>query len=204
MGREIELKIPLTEDQYNNILKNVISVAEKGKCNLSSAPEVLVYDGNTTLVTKNDANYSRYKTREERIANNEPTVIRIREEAIGNDRHGYFTIKRKTFRNGMEINEENETSVEHPEVILQLLEEAGYSCWFRKMKTAYSCYCSFKDLEFHVELVKVNGLPYLEIEVTSEDQEASIVTASLETLVAKFGLDPAKKDSRPWIEIVNS
>ncbi len=202
MGREIELKISVSEEQYKNIFENVICVAAKGKFNLPAAPEVLIHDGNTTLVTKSDENYSRFNSREERSANGEPSVIRIREETEGDKRRAYFTLKRKTFRDGMEINEENETAIEQPDVIRQLLEVAGYKCWFKKVKTAYSCYCTFADLEFHLELVQVNNLPYAEIEVTSEDQEASVVTASLEALVVKLGLDLQKKDARSWVEII--
>jgi len=196
MGREIELKIKLTEQQYEDFFTQVIS---KG---VSPSAKITVSRCNTTLVTKSDENYSRYNSREERKANNEPSVIRIREEAEGDLKRAYFTLKRKTYRDGTEINEENETAVEQPEVIRQLLEVAGYKCWFKKVKTAYSCYCSYENLDFHVELVKVNNLPYLEIEVTSEEEKPEVVQKKLDMLVVQLGFSLENKDPRSWVEIV--
>lgn len=205
MGREIELKIKLTEEQYKIFFEQVITKAALPTATApSSAFEqgaVKFYKGNTVLVTKTDENYSRYNTREERKANGEPNVIRIREESEGDLHRAYFTIKRKTFRDGTEINEENETAVEQPQVIRQLLEVAGYKCWFKKVKTAYSCYCEYADLEFHAELVKVNNLPYLEIEVTSEEEASEVVKEKLEKLIEELGFDLEKKDPRSWVEI---
>lgn len=206
MGREIELKIKLTEEQYKVFFEQVITKAALPTATApSSAFEqgaVKFYKGNTVLVTKTDENYSRYNSREERKASGEPSVIRIREESEGDLQRAFFTLKRKTFRDGMEINEENETAIEQPEVIRQLLEVAGYKCWFKKVKTAYSCYCEYADLEFHAELVKVNDLPYLEIEVTSEKESPEVVTEKLEKLVIELGFDLEKKDNRSWVEIV--
>lgn len=205
MGREIELKIKLTEEQYKVFFEQVITKAALPTATApSSAFEqgaVKFYKGNTVLVTKTDENYSRYNSREERKASGEPSVIRIREESEGDLQRAFFTLKRKTFRDGMEINEENETAIEQPQVIRQLLEVAGYKCWFKKVKTAYSCYCNYADLEFHTELVKVNDLPYLEIEVTSEKESPEVVTEKLEKLVIELGFDLEKKDPRSWVEI---
>ena len=58
MGKEIEIKIPLTDSEYDKIFEEIRGRAEHLK--------------------KSDEYYSKYDSREERIKNNEPPVIRIR------------------------------------------------------------------------------------------------------------------------------
>ena len=83
MGREIEIKIPLTDDQYDKIF-SVITGAES-----LSGLEVLGQPGH---LLKSDIYFSRYNTREESKAAGEPQVIRIRSEA-GAEKKAFFCIK---------------------------------------------------------------------------------------------------------------
>lgn len=195
---EIELKIPLTQNEYDRLYKELYGkeCTVAGINRTSREPDEIV---------KRDENYTRYATREEQKANNEPGVIRIRTQTAGSCEKSYFTIKRKSVENGIEVNKENETFVEDAEVIRELLREAGYHCWFSKEKRGYSCYCTIKNFEnfnFHIELEKVNSLPYIEIEVTLENPDSDAVKKGLEELVKLLGLDINKRDSRSWRKII--
>ena len=196
MGREIEIKIPLTDDQYDKIF-SVITGAEA-----LSGLEVL---GQPEHLLKSDIYFSRYNTREESKAAGEPQVIRIRSEA-GAEKKAFFCIKRKTIENGIELNREDETFVENPEVIRDLLLFSGYHQFFEKNKDSYGVHCQSVVLpgcDFHLELEKVNGLKYIEVEVTDGTDAADAVRGALEKFMELFGLDTSKRDHRSWMEIIN-
>ena len=191
MAREIEIKIPLTDDEYKSIYDTIYSKS------------------NVEHLLKNDVYYSRYNTHEERVKNGEPRVIRIRNEQnlSTNEKKSYFCIKYKTIENGIEINSENETFVQDETVIDKLLKVSGYSTYFDKKKDALSAYCRSplnEAIEFHLELEIVNGLKYVEIEVTESELPADEVSHALEGLVTHLGLDASKRDSRSWMEIINN
>ena len=191
MAREIEIKIPLTDDEYKSIYDTIYSKS------------------NVEHLLKNDVYYSRYNTHEERVKNGEPRVIRIRSEQnlSTNEKKSYFCIKYKTIENGIEINSENETFVQDENVIDTLLKVSGYSTYFDKKKDALSAYCRSPlndSIEFHLELEIVNGLKYVEIEVTESELPADEVSHALEGLVIHLGLDASKRDSRSWMEIINN
>ena len=200
MGREIEIKIPLTDEQYDKIF-SVITGAE-----LLTGVKVL---GQPEHLIKSDIYFSRYNTREESKAAGEPQVIRIRSEvAAGNktNERSFFCIKRKTIENGIEFNREDETFVEKPEIIRDLLLFSGYHQFFEKNKDAYGVHCQSVVLpgcDFHLELEKVNGLKYIEVEVTDGADAADDVRAALEKFMEQFGLDTSKRDKRSWMEIIN-
>lgn len=224
MGREIEIKLPLTDAQYEKIY-SVISGREK-------LARVELCDGGNFLcglehIIKTDTYFSRYETREESKAAGEPQVIRLRSEmyevANDGDRFGcpppkaFFCIKRKSIENGIELNREDETYVDKPEVVRDLLLISGYHQFFEKNKDSFSIYCKSDVLpgcEFHLELEKVNGLKYLEVEVTDEAEvegqskrlvlPANSVRAGLEKFVELFGLDASKRDGRSWMEILEA
>ena len=194
MGREIELKIPLTDSQYAYIF-SVIYGKEKIQGFFFDASRI-------SKIEKKDEYYSRYSTREESRKNGEPQVIRIRCE---NDSKAFFCIKRKVIENGIELNSENETFVENAEVIRDFLMLSGYSKFFEKQKNAISSYCSAPGLlnsVFHLELEIVNNLKYMEVEVTEETEAADKVRKALEKFVIAFGLEPSSKDSRSWMQIL--
>ena len=63
---------------------------------------------------------------------------------------------------------------------------------------------NIRPLEFHLELELVNGLPYIEIEYTKEDEPAENVRIALDNLIERLSLDKSKKDSRSWVQIIKN
>ena len=213
MGREIEIKIPLSDSQYASIKDFIL-----GKAKLS---DLKVASDKVEHIQKKDEYYSRYQSRQESKAAGEPQVIRIRNELyspLGKsfvstaDSTGsvettsiprsFFCIKRKSLENGIELNREDETFVENPEVIRDILTISDYHKFFEKEKDALSVYCKAGEIIFHLELEIVNGLKYVEVEVTDEAVKADLVRSALEDFIKLLGLDPLKKDSRSWMEIL--
>lgn len=203
MGREIEIKIPLTSEEFDRIydflcLKKSID-----------GIKILGDDKNPCerkFFLKKDEYFSKYKKEIERRENNEPQVIRIRTQDFENDRRSYFTIKRKVVEDGIEVNKEDETFIEDADVLRDFFALSGYSRWFFKEKKACGVYCTFSLFEgvtFHLELEIVNELKYVEIEVTDTDGSAKDIKAGLTQFVKALNLDPLKKDSRSWVEIIN-
>lgn len=196
MNREIEMKLPLTQDQYQSLFEKIQEPP-------FTKPIHLI---------KSDTYFSRYDTPDERKQackeNKEPRVIRIRtDECTGQEapdtqnksqKKSYFCIKNKSVQNGIEFNDEHESLIEDPEVLKLFFKVAGYKEYFHKSKDAYSTH--YKD--FHLELEKVNGLPYVEIEVTTSTLPADTVRQNIEDFVKELGLDPKTRDSRSWMEII--
>lgn len=199
MSNEIEIKIPLKNEEFERI-ENLIS--QNGQ---NSACENLFFS-DFKKIFKSDEYFSRYKTRAERKNAGEFEVIRIRTEKIGGEEKSFFTTKRKSLVDGFEVNEEKETFVENPEVIRNFLLESGFIKWFEKTKDAESVFCRLKNgrnLKFHLELEKVNGFLYIEIECTeSGDCQNRDVFSELEKVVENLALDIRKNDPRSWIEIL--
>lgn len=201
MGREIEIKIPLTDTEYEKIFK-VIS----GQQTLTGVE--VAADGLEHLL-KTDQYFSRYATRQEGKEAGEPQVIRIRSESSAGDRtneRSFFCIKRKTIENGIELNREDETFVENADVIRDLLLFSGYHQFFEKNKDSYGVHCQSVVLpgcDFHLELEVVNGLKYIEVEVTDGTDKADDVRVALEKFMELFGLDTSKRDKRSWMKIIN-
>ena len=201
MGREIEIKIPLTDAEYDKIFK-IIS-GELPLTGVDVAEEGLEH------LLKNDTYFSRYASREESKAAGEPQVIRIRSESSASDKtneRSYFCIKRKTIENGIELNREDESFVEKPEIVRDLLLFSGYHQFFEKNKDAYGVHCRsivLPGCDFHLELEMVNGLKYIEVEVTDGTDKADDVRLALEKFMELLGLDTSKRDKRSWMEIIN-
>jgi adenylate cyclase class IV len=207
MGREIELKIPLSQNEYDFIKNVIYSETKIPDISFMSKPVFLV---------KEDEYYSRFNSYEERLENNEAQCIRIRSEAVYSncllsgigectEEKSYFTIKRKSYKDNMEVNQEDETFVENADVLRELFSEAKYKCWFKKEKRAHSVYGkadSYPDILIHCELVKVNNLLYIEVEVTDENILPERIQAALDTFVSLLKLDPQKKDVRSWKQII--
>ena len=207
MAREIEMKIPLSQDQYDYIYDVIF-----GK---KSIDGLTVED--PVNIVKKDEYYSKYEIFAERVSKVregvEPQVIRIRtvlKSKDGNEnKKYYFTIKRKVIENGIEINKEDETFIEKPYVLRDLFQLAGYTMWFEKQKDAFSTYCKssvMAGVNFHLELEMVNGFKYIEVEVVDEDDKlpADDVKNALGEFMKLFGLNPDDKDSRSWKEIVSA
>ena len=127
MGREIEIKIPLTSKEFD-MLYDFLCFKR-----FIDGIEILGDDKNPCerrFFLKKDEYYSRYKKEIERKENNEPQVIRIRTQEFENERRSYFTIKRKVVEDGIEVNKEDETFIEDAEVLRDFFALAGYSKWF--------------------------------------------------------------------------
>ena len=211
MGKEIELKVPVSQEQFNAIYQKIY--VQKNHEN------IIILESSTDKISKSDEYFTRYNSREEMIKYNEPQVIRIRTEIINGKKQSYFTIKRKTLENGIEVNKEDETFLENDEALRILFEEAGYKRWFYKEKTSYSSYCALEEgagqTSFHLELVTVNGMNYVEVELVIEDDEAGAkagaeikkpetnLKAELEKFIIALGLNPADKDPRSWYQIIS-
>ncbi|MBQ0051759.1 MAG: CYTH domain-containing protein [Treponema sp.] len=195
MAREIELKIPLTQTQYGEIENYIYGRKPHSELTFTDAKKLF----------KQDEYFSRFTTRQERINSNEPKVIRIRTEECDGKFQAYFTIKNKQLENGIEVNQEQETFVENPEVLRNMFAQTGFIRWFTKEKKAVSCYCRMQgsQKEYHLELEQVNGLLYVEIEYTKDDEMPENVQKELKLLVEKLGLDSKKRDPRSWVEILN-
>ena len=205
MAREIEMKIPLTEEQYDYIYDVIFG---------SKSIQGLTFEKPVNII-KNDEYYSKYEIFAERMSKVregvEPQVIRIRTVLKSKEdkekKEAFFTIKRKTVENGIELNKEDETYIEKPEVLRQLFNLAGYTMWFEKQKDAFSVYCTAPLLDgtpFHVELEIVNGFKYIEVEVLDEKIPAEVVKAAIGDFMKLFGLNPDDKDGRSWKEIVSA
>ena len=59
------------------------------------------------------------------------------------------------------------------------------------------------EAEFHLELEAVNNLLYLEVEVTDESLEADKVKEKIAEFMSLLKVNPEKRDSRSWVEILN-
>lgn len=192
MGREIEFKIPLNPNQYD-FIKQMLDYPSKNK-NLN------IFD--IKDIYKKDEYYSQYLTEEERIKNKEVPVIRLRTE---NNNKTYFTVKSKSYENGIEVNSENETYVENADAIRSFFTLTGFNQWFYKEKKALSFYAyDIREAEFifHCELVTVNNLTYFEIESTNLDLEKNRLIEKMNKFISFFNLDPKNKDSRTWVQII--
>ena len=203
MGREIEIKIPLEQDQYDTLFNAV-----KGNNSING---VEFYNHNTNCydhLLKSDEYFSKYDTRQERKDHGEPQVIRIRTEkdCLSGKKESFFCIKVKKIENGIELNQEFETFVQDDEAIRKLMEVQGLKKFFSKQKESISVYSratGIDDIEFHLELVTVNGLKYAETEVVQSELAADKVRAGLEQYMKMLGLDVSKRDSRSWMEILD-
>ena len=188
MGKEIEMKVPVSENEFQRLL----DFASKTKSGVEH-------------YLKKDEYYSRYDSDEERKTKGEPKVIRIRTEKSDEEEKHFFTIKYKTIENGTEFNDESETFIEDVSVLEKFLKVSDYKKYFEKTKESYSAYydCdSDKQIVFHIELVIINGLHYVEIEVTDSPADPKKVSAELEKFFTFLGLDSSKKDSRSWMQII--
>ena len=197
MSREIELKVPLTLAQFERIEKILTQKEQLSSINIRGLSHII----------KADEYFSRYQTHEERIKNNELRVIRLRTENDGTGEKAFFCIKRKTIENGIEFNSEKETFVEDADVLRSFFEASGFIRWFEKKKDALSVFCALSEtpgFEAHLELEKVNSLPYIEIEYTKDDLPADEVRYGLEKILLTLGVDPKNRDSRSWAEIVET
>ncbi len=157
MGREIEVKIPLSQNEFMKIMAWILG-GKKNPALLFKNPEI---------VFKTDEYYSQFEDMKSRLEN-EPRVIRLRtqtnmqnfSEFAGEksfeeirswlfskrkqnpeNAKSFFAVKTKQIQNGIEFNEENETFVENPDVLRQFFARTNFRNWFRKEKIAVGTQC---------------------------------------------------------------
>lgn len=199
---EIEIKIPLSEEEY----------ASLGRKFVASGAE---------FFAKTDSYYSQYDTKQERLEKGEP-LIRLRQEQsetyIGSadDRHkvisedDILTYKIKSTVNGIENNVERETTVEDMTILKELFEKTGFKCWFTKTKSSLLYNTTVNNIKFNVEVESVNDHKYIEIEnIENVDTQGHVLTqddivAAIKVICEKFNLDFEKRDGRDWPQILNS
>ena len=153
MGREIELKLPLTDEQFIKVFNWI--------CGIEKNPKICCK--NLELLFKSDEYYSQYDNHEERLAN-EPRVIRLRTEKKQDDffnqlkgksfleirewlfqiqdekscgSKALFTVKTKKIENGIEFNKEDETEISDADVLRSFFDKTRFNCWFCKRKIAF-------------------------------------------------------------------
>lgn len=181
MGSEIESKIILTEEEFDRI------VAEFGKRD--------TYE----VANKSDKYYSVYGSIEQGRAHKEP-LIRIREEGD----KAFFTLKKKTVRDGVEYNEENETFVEDSSVIEKFLLATGYKKVFEKTKETMGVYYNDSEFSYHAEVEKLNDKVFaIEVECVEPGDPQKIKEGVLKVFEAIGIKDPGSRlESRSWMEIL--
>ena len=206
MSREIEMKVPLSEERFAEIESVLLGKKRLPEISFRSPERIF----------KSDEYFSFYRTHEERLRNKELPVIRIRTEkkspaapdgGVEDNPRSFFCIKEKRVEGGLELNSESETYIENPDVLRAFFAAAGYAKWFEKTKKSLSVFCSPHDnpgFEAHLELVRANNLPYAEIEYTGDDFSSDEVRASLVRILGALGVDSGKSDSRSWAEILGS
>lgn len=223
MGREIEMKVPVTNGQFKELYK--VFTAQKENNLICVTEKKFVY--------KTDEYFSKYDSEEERAVNHEPKVIRIRAEkndssfeeklsgtnlmpedfenyyvSLKNSlvkENAFFTIKYKSIENGIEYNREEETFVQDAEVLREFFKAEKFFKYFSKEKKAFGFICHLTEcpeIVFNAELENVNGFTYLEVENTEGVAEPSDVKAMLEGLFVALNLNPLNKDSRSWMKIL--
>lgn len=179
MGREIEAKILLSEEEYKDL-----------KCN----------NNWTEVHNKSDLYYSKYGSIEEGRQHGEP-ITRIRNE----DYKCFFTLKKKTIENGVEINQEDETEISDVYPIEQLLLDSGYGVVFRKSKHSLGKTITISKHKFHVELEIINQKVYaLEIECTEGESSAIDVRTFLFEAFKYMGIENSEErfEHRSWMDII--
>lgn len=167
MKREIEAKIHLTDDEFLKILNRIL-LSEKNQ---------KIRAENLKILFKTDEYFSQFENMAEH-EKQEPRVIRLRTEKSENARElngkrfekisevneflektkspnqntkkSYFTIKNKRFENGTEINCEDETFVENPEVLRNFFKATRFEKWFSKEKTSFSFFVK-RENKFRVQ-----------------------------------------------------
>lgn len=216
---EIEFKVKLTKEQFIEFFNKRFreNCCEGG---------VIIYD---SFYDKNDYYYK---------SPNKDDVIRIRDEIkrvfkmVKENTNpfkccdksdmikalSFLCYKNKLIINGIEVNEEIETTIENEIVFDKIMESLGVEQYFHKNKKSILIDSQTGDefvdygIKYNIELVCVNDkYYYLEAEyigLIGKDEKiksASDAIKFLETRkIIKDNFDVSVKDPRSWIEIINS
>ena len=213
MGREIEVKIPLMQKEFMKIMAWILE-SEKN-------PGIVFK--NREIVFKTDEYYSQYKSMKSRLKN-EPRVIRIRTQTKTTDfldliekesfeeicerfsekrkqclgkAESFFAIKTKRIQNGIEFNEESETTLENPDVLRQFFAQTKFHKWFQKEKIALGTKCIALAAENCAPLVPDGGDKNCAPDIVSAQSEFS----ASNTRPLEFHLELELVNGLPYIEI---
>ena len=214
MGLEIELKAKITPQQVEYLLGNSSFYND----------QYLRKEQPIEFLIKKDSYYSFNGD----IITSPRNKIRIRKETVlkyqdlsaldllgffdfknefgpeAGDSNCYFTVKQKGMDpQGVEVNQEFENKIiNEPESIQQFLQFVNFKIYFTKEKRAISFYICRKRVEFHVEIVSVNGIgPYIEVEVTMDIEDVAIIKTEL-VLFFERVLGIKEFDNRQWETIL--
>ena len=213
MGREIEVKIPLMQKEFMKIMAWILE-SEKN-------PGIVFK--NREIVFKTDEYYSQYKSMKSRLKN-EPRVIRIRTQTKTTDfldliekesfeeicerfsekrkqclgkAESFCAIKTKRIQNGIEFNEESETTLENPDVLRQFFAQTKFHKWFQKEKIALGTKCIALAAENCAPLVPDGGDKNCAPDIVSAQSEFS----ASNTRPLEFHLELELVNGLPYIEI---
>lgn len=190
---EIEIKIPLTDTEYDKLSKDFLAQGAQ-------------------FYKKDDTYYSRYEEKSNRTANKEP-LIRIRHEESTSITPGgshlrcisdVLTYKIKSTVDGIENNVERETEVDDVEVIKELFNKTGFKCWFTKNKSSIFLETKVDNISFNAEVEIVNGHKYIEIENVNSEADKDTILAAIKKFCLELELDYEKRDGRSWPTILAS
>lgn len=210
MGKEFEIKIPVSKDK-------LVEMLYKYGCDSDIRTEF-------ELKFKKDSYYSRYKDLDEGKANGE-FLTRIRAERSSHRRRinsklietfldeskelaqvepvTYFlTLKQKNVKAGIEDNYENELIYVDNQIsqMKTLFENMGLKVVFEKVKETLS----FTDMRTgcNVDISRMKGNYWVEIEYVSEKADNPMLR--VEEMCSILGLDIINRDTRSWPEIIKS
>ena len=214
MGLEIELKAKITPQQVEYLLENSSFYND----------QYLRKEQPIEFLIKKDSYYSFNGDTITKPRNK----IRIRKETVlkyqnlsdldllgffdfknefsseEDDSNCYFTVKQKSMDpQGVEVNQEFENKIiNEPESIQQFLQFVNFKTYFTKEKRSISFYVCRKRVEFHVEIVSVNGIgPYLEVEVTMDTDDIAIIKTEIVFFFERL-LGIKEFDNRQWETIL--
>ncbi len=214
MGLEIELKAKITPQQVEYLLKNSSFYND----------QYLRKEQPIEFLIKKDLYYSfngdTITSPRNKIRIRKETVLKYQDmsdlDLIGffdfkkefdsddGDSNWYFTVKQKSMDvRGVEANQEFENRIiNEPESIQQFLQFVNFKTYFTKEKRSISFYVGRKRVEFHVEIVSVNGIgPYLEVEVTMNTEDVAIIKTELVLFFERL-LGIKEFDNRQWETIL--
>ena len=124
------------------------------------------------------------------------------------DTKNYLTIKTKKVEDGNEKNVERETEITDPSVLEYLFSILRFTQSFEKSKNSLFFVYAGGPVKgvvpiIHIELVKVAGKYYFEIEsVNTAKEDIAKINLTMEDVAREYGLEPMNKDPRSWQEIM--
>lgn len=227
MGREIEFKIPISLENFGNVLEKIESNQNFVKMNDVTFKHDAFFSNTNSF--NSDGNGKVIRLRKDVVYHDVilPETFDARSEyfiklfttsncesglQVPNindvDLHFYLTRKIKRIIDGNEVNVEyeNEISDDLYNNIRECFNELGHNPYFFKSKTAVNVVFNQNDPNYHYELVSVNGYIYLECEYVGDnelDNNNLQPLTVMEKMCTDLNLDISTKDTRIWKDIIN-